>query len=81
MSACLSVSAAAITSIQFSTYVSDQTLIANGFDPTQYDANAQGFAFGAAPEASTWLMMILGFGALGFAGYRQQKRLKSSATA
>jgi hypothetical protein len=36
------------------------------------------FAFGgvveAVPEPSTWALMLLGFGGLGFAGYRQSKR-------
>jgi hypothetical protein len=32
-----------------------------------------------APEASTWMMMILGFASLGVAGYRQSRRAKSVA--
>jgi hypothetical protein len=27
----------------------------------------------AAPEASTWAMMLIGFGGLGFAGYRASR--------
>jgi PEP-CTERM motif len=40
------------------------------------------FASGAAapiPEASTWAMMLLGFGGLGFLGYRQTRRAKLQA--
>ena len=29
----------------------------------------------AAPEPSTWIMLLLGFAGLGFAGYRQSRRL------
>jgi PEP-CTERM motif len=28
----------------------------------------------AAPEPATWVMMLLGFAGLGFAGYRKAKR-------
>ena len=33
----------------------------------------------AAPEPSTWAMMLLGFAGLGFAGYRQRQKLASAA--
>jgi hypothetical protein len=33
----------------------------------------------AAPEPSTWAMMLLGFAGLGFAGYRSSLRLAASA--
>jgi DNA-binding transcriptional LysR family regulator len=35
-------------------------------------------ASGAAPEPSTWVMMLLGFAGLGFAGYRASHRLARS---
>ncbi len=37
--------------------------------------NYYGFTVGvsAVPETSTWMMMLLGFAGLGFAGYRRQK--------
>jgi PEP-CTERM motif len=31
-------------------------------------------AVASAPEASTWVMMLLGFAALGFAGYRTSRK-------
>ena len=31
-----------------------------------------GVAFAAAPEPSTWAMLLLGFGGLGFVGYRKR---------
>jgi PEP-CTERM motif len=34
-----------------------------------------GVAFAAAPEPSTWAMLLLGFGALGFVGYRKRSAL------
>jgi PEP-CTERM motif len=33
-----------------------------------------GFGAGAVPEPSTWVMMLLGFAALGFAGYRTSRK-------
>ena len=43
----------------------------NGFtaDYTSFD----GLMF-AAPEPSTWAMMVLGFAGLGFAGYRKARK-------
>jgi hypothetical protein len=32
------------------------------------------FSGGAVPEASTWVMMVLGFAGLGFAGYRAKRK-------
>ena len=32
------------------------------------------------PEPSTWAMMLLGFAGLGFAGYRQRRKLASAAS-
>jgi PEP-CTERM motif len=34
-----------------------------------------GVAFAAAPEPSTWAMLLLGFGGLGFVGYRKRSAL------
>ncbi len=36
---------------------------------------------GGVPEPSTWVMMILGFAGLGFAGYRKSKRTSVLAAA
>jgi hypothetical protein len=33
------------------------------------------------PESSTWIMMLLGFGGLGYAGYRRSRRAKRNALA
>jgi hypothetical protein len=38
-----------------------------------------GFSTGAIPEPSTWAMMLVGFGALGFAGYRRNKAASIAA--
>jgi len=35
----------------------------------------------AVPEPSTWAMMLLGFAGLGFAGYRQRRKLAGAASA
>lgn len=35
---------------------------------------------GAVPEPSTWVMMILGFGAVGFAMRNQRKRVRTTVT-
>jgi hypothetical protein len=48
---------------------------------SQFDAGTfqyQG-ASSAVPEPSTWVMMMLGFACLGFAGYRQTKRESGAA--
>jgi hypothetical protein len=37
-----------------------------------------GVAFAAAPEPSTWAMLLLGFAGLGFAGYRKRSALSLS---
>ncbi len=34
----------------------------------------------AAPEPSTWAMMLLGFAGLGFVGYRQRQKLAGAAS-
>jgi hypothetical protein len=39
----------------------------------------QNVAASAVPEASTWLMMLAGFAALGFAGYRRDKVARPAA--
>jgi hypothetical protein len=39
-----------------------------------------GFSYtSAVPELSTWAMMLAGFGALGFAGYRRNKAASVAA--
>lgn len=38
------------------------------------------FAVSGVPEPSTWAMMLLGFAAIGFAGYRAQRKSVSAAT-
>jgi hypothetical protein len=40
-----------------------------------------GVAFAAAPEPSTWAMLLLGFGGLGFVGYRKRSALSLSRSA
>ena len=50
------------------------TLIADG-------AGGFGFDFaigGAVPEPSTWAMMLIGFGALGYAGYRRRREPRAA---
>ena len=56
------------------------------FNANSYDINKQAWIMlseveftAAVPEASTWIMMILGFAALGFAAYRRNARLASTA--
>jgi hypothetical protein len=39
------------------------------------------FAGATVPEASTWAMMLIGFAGLGFAGYRQRRKLAGAAGA
>ena len=39
---------------------------------------AQGFE-AAVPEPSTWAMLVVGFGSLGFAGYRRGARARTTA--
>ena len=55
-------------------------------DPNSSDANAFSLQFSpgfgpsaAVPEPSTWAMMLVGFAALGFAGYRASRRGLSKA--
>src|ERR1700722_11024147 len=33
---------------------------------------------GAVPEPSTWAMMLIGFGGLGYAGYRRQQQVRAT---
>ncbi len=50
----------------------------NNSDNTQFiTANVSS----AVPETSTWMMMLLGFAGLGFAGYRRKTNLPAPATA
>jgi hypothetical protein len=43
------------------------------FSSTQNSFEFDNVAVAGAPEPSTWAMMLLGFSALGFAGYRKAK--------
>jgi hypothetical protein len=45
------------------------------FDGPQAGLRFGGVAFAAAPEPSTWAMLLLGFAGLGFAGYRKRPAL------
>ncbi len=45
------------------------------FDGPQAGLRFGGVAFAAAPEPSTWAMLLLGFAGLGFAGYRKRSAL------
>ena len=56
------------------------------FNANSYDINKQAWIMlseveftAAVPEASTWIMMILGFAALGFAAYRRNAKLAPTA--
>ena len=56
------------------------------FNANSYDINKQAWIMlseveftAAVPELSTWIMMVLGFAALGFAGYRRNARLAPAA--
>jgi len=45
------------------------------FDGPQAGLRFGGVAFAAAPEPSTWAMMLVGFAGLGYAGYRKRSTL------
>jgi hypothetical protein len=45
------------------------------YDGPQLGLRYGGVAFAAAPEPSTWAMLLLGFAGLGFAGYRKRSAL------
>jgi hypothetical protein len=45
------------------------------FDGPQAGLRFGGVAFAAAPEPSTWAMLLIGFAGLGFAGYRKRSAL------
>jgi PEP-CTERM motif len=45
------------------------------FDGPQAGLRFGGVAFAAAPEPSTWAMLLIGFAGLGFAGYRKRSTL------
>jgi hypothetical protein len=34
----------------------------------------------SVPEPSTWVMMLIGFAGLGYAGWRQRSKLRPAAT-
>ncbi len=51
-------------------------LLSSAVDPVGYPSNGNPlstFSVSTVPEASTWLMMLAGFAALGVAGHRRQK--------
>jgi hypothetical protein len=41
---------------------------------TQFPVDPGGFSLPAVPEPSTWVMMMLGFGGLGYAGWRGSRK-------
>ncbi|HWY80458.1 MAG TPA: PEPxxWA-CTERM sorting domain-containing protein [Roseiarcus sp.] len=47
-------------------------------DPSPDYTSAGGLTL-AVPEPSTWAMMVLGFGGLGFAGYRASRKAAAIA--
>jgi hypothetical protein len=49
-----------------------------GLEGKGFAGTTQGFSVGA-PEASTWLMMVLGFAGLGYAGFRRPRKRSVSA--
>jgi len=59
--------------VSFGSYMADAT---NQFGPVVGDVSV----FAAAPEPSTWAMMLLGFAGLGFAGYRSSRKSNEAAT-
>jgi hypothetical protein len=50
------------------------TLVADGSGGFGFDLAIGGAVAQAAPEPSTWAMMLVGFAGLGFAGYRSTRR-------
>ena len=47
--------------------------------PANLDFAINGAPVGGVPEPSTWAMMLLGFGGLGFAGYRRSSKAERFA--
>jgi hypothetical protein len=70
-------------------YIADAVAYpASGYAAAIYPVgpNGQGFGYSqgftpAVPEISSWAMMLLGFGGLGFAGYHRRKNQGASAAA
>ena len=72
-------------------FVGWQGLDQNGLSETTFDQHSGSFSgtmaiiqIGtppATPEPSTWAMMLIGFGGLGFAAYRARKSAKAAVTA
>jgi hypothetical protein len=59
-------------------YESDNHTVAYCSNP---QACITGHSVGGVPEPSTWAMMLLGFGGLGFAGYRKAKSGRAALSA
>ncbi len=62
---------------------SNRYFVISGFDFNKavFSSNGNSFEFdnvavGGVPEPSTWMMLMLGFGGLGYAGYRRAKGWK-----
>lgn len=79
-----------ISGFTLSTNLPGLTAANVSFTPDSIEFNAQGLSFGdqsyfvtltlnSVPEPSTWGMMLLGFAALGFAGYRTSRKGSSAS--
>ena len=53
--------------------------VMNGNEDVKDLVQTVGAVAPGVPEPSTWVLMLLGFGAIGFAGYRATQRRESTA--
>jgi hypothetical protein len=58
-------------------FVSPSTLFLNSLNPSD-NANLQSGSLTAIPEPSTWALMLLGFAALGYAGFCRPRSAMSA---